>query len=563
LSREYIQIAIQQKQNTVKRRVYLLANYLHTDNLGTIRQLIENEGGSGIPTVGTYADLASVTTPMALVREPSEEQTWGELPETPVFPLPVRMMEGPTQPEALPPAEMYYATLTETDIKQWAVMAASIEGDVPYVMVITTDLNTEAVQQFIYVWDTDLLESTLGVVIPQGWNEVDSSGESFTPCTAEEVGTINADEITDPYGFLPYVAESFGLHTYPTGLYAKMDDSWMFVGPKTVKPGKDWMEAPNDGAWYMRVSESWQRTVAPPWATGRTWAPQQSIPGGSWNSITYGNGSFVTVGSGGDPRVITSPDGITWTAQQAAANINWYGITYGNGLFVAVAQSGAGNRVMTSPDGINWTSQQSAADNYWNSVTYGNGLFVAVGFGSPSGSVMTSPEGITWTTQQSATNNNAAGNNWNSVAYGNGLFVAVTGTIVLNHYQVMTSPDGITWTARQSADNNTWNSVTYGNGLFVAVGSFGAVMTSPDGITWTLQQSAVNNNWNSVTYGNGLFVAVANTGTGNRVMTSPDGIVWTSQQSAANAEWSAVTYGNGLFVAVANSGIGSRVMTAP
>ena len=71
---------------------------------------------------------------------------------------------------------------------------------------------------------------------------------------------------------------------------------------------KQLIEAPNDGAWYARVSQTWGRIAAPPWATGRT-----------------------------------------WTLQQSAADNDWFDITYGNGLFVAVAGSGTGNRVMTAP----------------------------------------------------------------------------------------------------------------------------------------------------------------------------------------------------------------------
>jgi hypothetical protein len=59
-------------------------------------------------------------------------------------------------------------------------------------------------------------------------------------------------------------------------------------------------------------------------------------------------------------------------------------VTYGNGLFVAV---GTGGTILTSPDGVNWTVQASGG-NHLHSVTYGNGTFVAVGEG---GTILTSP----------------------------------------------------------------------------------------------------------------------------------------------------------------------------
>jgi 6-phosphogluconolactonase (cycloisomerase 2 family) len=281
---------------------------------------------------------------------------------------------------------------------------------------------------------------------------------------------------------------------------------------------------------------------------GVTW-DAQTAPAGtdSITSVTYGNGLFVAVASGGSNYVITSPDGITWTARTPADGSTWRSVTYGNGLFVAVGLAGGFSGVMTSPDGITWTSRVSPEANQWYSVTYGNGLFVAVSIDGTN-RVMTSPDGITWTGRTAA-----SASNWRSVTYGNGFFVAVAygGT-----NRVMTSPDGITWTTRTAADvNSSWYSVTYGNGLFVAVSVFGAnrVMTSPDGITWTARNAAEANQWYSVTYGRGLFVAVAANGT-NRVMTSPDGITWTARSAAEANGWQSVTYGNGRFVALSVDG---------
>jgi len=73
-------------------------------------------------------------------------------------------------------------------------------------------------------------------------------------------------------------------------------------------------EAPNDGAWYARESQTWGRINAPSWATGRTWTSQQSAANSYWNSVTYGNGLFVVV-SGLGNQVMTSPDGIMWILQ--------------------------------------------------------------------------------------------------------------------------------------------------------------------------------------------------------------------------------------------------------
>ncbi len=323
-----------------------------------------------------------------------------------------------------------------------------------------------------------------------------------------------------------------------------------------------------------------------------TWTARTAAEANSWQSVTYGNGLFVAVSSGGTNRVMTSPDSITWTARTAAEANQWRAVIYGNGLFVALSDTGT-NRVMTSLDGITWTARTAAQANTWYSVAYGNGLFVAVAQ-SGTNRVMTSP--ITYVTSTLANVDNLGNlslgtttayarlsidteNLGSSAAFlvgtnalpklvvsndGNVGIGKLTPTMALDVVgQSGTVSGASTWTARTAAEANSWSSVTYGNGLFVAVANFGTnrVMTSPDGITWTARSAAQANSWSSVTYGNGLFVAVSYDGT-NRVMTSPDGITWTARTAAEANQWYGVTYGNGLYVAVAGSGT-NQVMTSP
>jgi hypothetical protein len=123
---------------------------------------------------------------------------------------------------------------------------------------------------------------------------------------------------------------------------------------------------------------------------GITWTSRTSAADNNWTSVTYGNGIFVAVSSGGTNRVMYSADGITWTAASAAAANGWNSVTYGNGLFVAVANSGATNRLMTSFDGVLWSIQMSSSNNLWTSVTYSNNLFVKVGRSTILNTVRTS-----------------------------------------------------------------------------------------------------------------------------------------------------------------------------
>lgn len=145
-----------------------------------------------------------------------------------------------------------------------------------------------------------------------------------------------------------------------------------------------------------------------------------AVPSTEWGSsgaydILFANGVFVAVGQAGFafPRVnkgvAYSTDGITYTV----ANIDpedssqlkgvRYSLAYGNGTWVSV---GSG-KTAYSTDGINWTFTDSANNNTtYRAVTYKNNLFCAVGDG---GAVMTSTNGINWTGRTAAANNNWRG----------------------------------------------------------------------------------------------------------------------------------------------------------
>ena len=292
-------------------------------------------------------------------------------------------------------------------------------------------------------------------------------------------------------------------------------------------------------------------------ADGTTWTARNATEANFWQSVAFGNGTFVAVSVDGTNRVMTSSDGITWTARSVPAS-SWTSVTYGNGVFVAVAGFGT-DRIMTSPDGITWTPRGSSTDS-WDAIAYGNNTFVAVGMSTNR--VMTSTDGITWTNRTVPTGIQQ----WKSVTWGNNKFVAVSGTGFND--RVMTSADGVTWTYAQAIHNGNWSSIAYGNNTFVATatsfgggGSMDYVMTSSDGITWTARTAAAAVGWNAVAYGGGKFVAVTSSGS-NRVMTSTDGITWAAHTAAAASGWTSVTYGNGLYVAIAVNGSGARVMTS-
>lgn len=194
---------------------------------------------------------------------------------------------------------------------------------------------------------------------------------------------------------------------------------------------------------------------------GITWTAQTTpvVASGSWFSIAYGNGVYVVIGTGpAGPtpgKVMTSSDGITWSLGTLADVTPVYSaITFGNGLFVAV---GSGGKVQTSPDGITWTVQTSADSDALVAIVFAKSLFVAL---TQTGKVQTSPDGITWTLR---TGVNFA---WIKMAYGNGIFIAIDGSSPT--VNIMTSEDGITWTAHTDTVSSGLRSIVYGDGIFIS-----------------------------------------------------------------------------------------------
>jgi hypothetical protein len=96
----------------------------------------------------------------------------------------------------------------------------------------------------------------------------------------------------------------------------------------------------------------------------------------------YGAGLFVArnINGGGSEGGGGSESGVgtTWTLRMMGFRA-LYCVTYGNGTFVVV---GSGGTILTSSDGVTWTQRTSGTSNRLYGVTYGNGTFVAVGGGS-------------------------------------------------------------------------------------------------------------------------------------------------------------------------------------
>ena len=228
------------------------------------------------------------------------------------------------------------------------------------------------------------------------------------------------------------------------------------------------------------------------------------------NSICYGNGKYVAVGSSG--KMAYSYDGVNWTSVSDSrfGTTYIYNVCYGNEKFVAV---GDGGKMAYSSDGITWTSVSDSefnADTSIKGICYGNGKFVAVGYSidmyNYGGRMSYSSDGITWTR---VTDSRFGTSNIYGVCYGNGKFVAAG-----SEARIAYSSDGVTWDTTVSSGIGLIYGVCYGNGKFVAVGSSGKIDYSSDGDTWTAVSDSKfgDSSINSVCYGDGKFVAVGYSG---------------------------------------------------
>ena len=269
---------------------------------------------------------------------------------------------------------------------------------------------------------------------------------------------------------------------------------------------------------------------------GITWT-ERILPSDSiqLRKVAWGGNIAVAVGDYG--TIITSPDGKTWTELSSGTSVWLTNVSYGNNTFVAVGSTPSGSTILSSTDGVSWTSRSPSTSSRLEGVAYGNNIFVAVG----AGKIMTSYDGITWTWR---VNSNSY---LLQVTFVNNIFIAVG-----LHGSIITSPDGITWTQRSSGTGAILNAIAYGNNIFVVVGVSGTILTSSDAITWSESYQGREEVLSGVAYGNNMFVVVQRYV--NTMYTSSDGIIWETKPFKTCEK---IIYANNSFVAIGqfNGGI--------
>lgn len=139
---------------------------------------------------------------------------------------------------------------------------------------------------------------------------------------------------------------------------------------------------------------------------GRGWVA--SDPTGTWSqinpgaivdirAITFGNGKFVWLqwATSGTTYAGVSTNGTNFSAYQSGVTNQWNSMAYGNNTYVAVASGGGNTRAAYSSDGQTWAYGTGVEANAWQSVAFGNGVFVAIA-NSGDNRVMYSYDGMQW-----------------------------------------------------------------------------------------------------------------------------------------------------------------------
>jgi len=200
-----------------------------------------------------------------------------------------------------------------------------------------------------------------------------------------------------------------------TGIIMTSTDgaNWTIVESTSTTPWTLWFSVAFGNGVFVSIGEGGEVATS---TDGVTWTSQSNLPGSPQSlSVLYAGGQFVVVGNN---FAAVSTDGTTWTTGLLTGDDYWNSLTYGNGTYVAVSNA-SNNSFATSTDGLNWTVQPFGSGR-WFGLTYANSEFIAVGLNGAA----TSPDGQSWTaaTLPALPNQSGAagGNFWYSIAAGDG-----------------------------------------------------------------------------------------------------------------------------------------------
>jgi hypothetical protein len=208
---------------------------------------------------------------------------------------------------------------------------------------------------------------------------------------------------------------------------------------------------------------------------GRMWSasyPPTAVPSVELLDVARGAPGYVAVGV--HTTIAFSADGSTWqiVASGPADAPRLNSVTWGGGRFVAVGSSGI---ILTSLDGEGWTPSDAAttsdlADVVWTGTQYvavgGRHAGAYIGFCDPSTpTILTSPDASAWTLE----NTPGWGGALTALSWTGRELVALVQDDSCSEWSSISSPDGVQWTPQQAPDWPRFDAITWCGTFLAAV----------------------------------------------------------------------------------------------
>ena len=275
--------------------------------------------------------------------------------------------------------------------------------------------------------------------------------------------------------------------------------------------------------------------------------------GVSWDSVAYGNGTFIALPNGSQIAA-RSTDGVTWETIVLPEIATWSGIAYGNGTWVTISKAVTGTSISlySNSNGDGWRVSSMPSTDQWSNIVYGNGVFVALVSGTNKTAYSTN-FGYSWSSGSGLTSET-----WTGLTYGAGKFVAVAS----GSNAIAYSTNGINWNISTLPVTSDWQAVQFGNGMFTAVsGSGDKTVYSTDAINWNESITSIEA-VDKLSYGQGVFVAISSVS--SVAYTSENGITWKSR-TISSSDYGSIAYGyvgtnkDGKFITVGGQSAGSVI----
>lgn len=274
-----------------------------------------------------------------------------------------------------------------------------------------------------------------------------------------------------------------------------------------------------------------------------------------WESIAYGDGTFVAVSTESSTAAYSKDGGKTFTAVSMPVFAKWVDVVYcGNNTFIAFASSNTILPARSTDGGKTWSNLPTKPSGFYfgKGNIYANGVLTCIA--SSGGAVALSVDlGNTWTSSKPSVLN-VSGNLYDfSVASGNRLLLASASVISGTARCVMSSDNGATW-----GQVNTLlleGSAVFGDGVFATTTEAGNSISysNNNGASWT--KTTVPSSYTgkrTTVFGSGVFLGIGVAS--NVAVYSEDGCKSWKKQALPNAwTYTDVAYGDGVFVAVAHN----------